>query len=211
MGRRTRPQLQGLVTVVTLAEEYDVRPGDYLLLQITGKLGFAIRVGQALAGDFSAYTHAAIVMDDGTLVAAQPGGARVDNLEEALASRPVAVSRNPLSPSERAKIVASARAAVGMPYSFLDYLSIVLLALRVRPEWLRRYVASTGHLICSQLVDVVYNSAGIHLFTDGRTPGDVTPGDLAYVGTIEHLGTGPVYTAPAVAADGEWWKRPTDA
>jgi hypothetical protein len=36
-------------------------------------------------------------------------------------------------------------------------------------------------MICSQLVDEAYLRAGVHLFDDGRDPGDVTPGDLLYV------------------------------
>jgi hypothetical protein len=42
----------------------------------------------------------------------------------------------------------------------------------------RDFVADEGHLICSQLVDEAYLRAGVHLFDDGRLPGDVTPGDL---------------------------------
>ncbi len=41
------------------------------------------------------------------------------------------------------------------------------------------YVASSKHMICSQLVDFVYMQSGIHLFNDGRWPGYVTPADLA--------------------------------
>jgi len=59
------------------------------------------------------------------------------------------------------------------------------------PGWLLDYVAGTGHIICSQLVDQCYLDAGVHLFDDGRFVGDVTPGDLAHVGTIENIGTGP--------------------
>jgi hypothetical protein len=40
------------------------------------------------------------------------------------------------------------------------------------------FIADSGHLICSQLVDLCYLRAGAHLFDDGRLPGDVTPGDL---------------------------------
>jgi hypothetical protein len=34
-------------------------------------------------------------------------------------------------------------------------------------------------MICSQLVDRCYDIAGVHLFDDGRKPGDVSPGDLS--------------------------------
>src|SRR4051794_28204282 len=78
----------------------------------------------------------------------------------------------------RARVAAAGRALVGTPYSFLDYLSLFLLHLGVRPAWLLRAVDNRRHMICSQLVDTAYEAAGLHLFADGRFPGDVTPGDL---------------------------------
>jgi hypothetical protein len=78
----------------------------------------------------------------------------------------------------RARVAAAGRALAGTPYSFLDYLSLFLLHLGIRPAWLLRAVDNRRHMICSQLVDTAYEAAGLHLFTDGRFPGDVTPGDL---------------------------------
>lgn len=174
---------------------YTPQPGDFFLSQIRGPLGFVIRLGQGLAGDWSRYTHAGIVLDDHTVMAAQPGGARIDTLESVLAFHPVAFSKNPLTDGQRSDIVAAARVLEGVPYSFLDYLSIVALAFGFKPTWLREWVANSGHMICSQLVDIVYESAGVCLFDDGRAPGDVTPGDLSHVGDIHHFDTGP-YSSP---------------
>jgi hypothetical protein len=42
----------------------------------------------------------------------------------------------------------------------------------------RDYVADTHHMICSQLVDYAYLSAGVRLFPYGEIPGDVIPADL---------------------------------
>jgi hypothetical protein len=92
----------------------------------------------------------------------------------------------------RDEIADAAVRLVGTPYGWLDYLSIALLHWlgadphdhRRRPllGWLRRLVVArvrTGRrLICSQLVDTVYATSGLHLFTDHRYSGDVTPGDL---------------------------------
>jgi len=67
-----------------------------------------------------------------------------------------------------------------VPYSFLDYAAIAAHRLHVPGAiLLRRYVRSTKHLICSQLVDAAYARAGVHLFDDGRWPGYVTPSELA--------------------------------
>lgn len=170
------------------------QPGDYFLTQIGGTLGLVIRILQGLTGDWSRYTHAGIVLDDETVIAAQPGGARIDPLRSVfnIRSRNVAFSANDwLSDEDRAEIVARARALEGTPYNFLDYVLLALLAFGIKPEWLRRRVHDTGHLICSQLVDEVYAEVGVELFADDRLSGDVTPGDLAHVGTITHYNTGP--------------------
>ena len=172
-----------------------VRPGDILLTQIGGPLGLVIRVAQALTGDYSRYTHVSIVLDDGTVMAGQPGGARIDPIERVTARGPVAHLVLELDDETRARIVGRARSYRGVPYSFLNYLSLLLVRFGVRPAWLLAFVAGTGHVICSQLADRVYSDVGVQLFRDGRFPGDVTPGDLAHVGTVRHLGTGP-------------WRRP---
>ena len=61
----------------------------------------------------------------------------------------------------------------------MDYFALALHRLGIPAPELKRYIGSSKHLICSQLVDLVYAEAGIHLFTDNRWPGYVTPADLA--------------------------------
>jgi len=46
------------------------------------------------------------------------------------------------------------------------------------PAAVRRRLANPKRLECSQLVDAAYLEAGVHLFSDGRIPGDVAPSDL---------------------------------
>lgn len=132
-----------------------------------------------MAGDSSKFTHAYIVLDDETVIAAQPGGARVDSLSD-YKNKAIYIQRD-LTEEQRAAIVAEARSLEGLPYSFLDYLAIALARLGIKPQWLKNYIANTGHMICSQLCDEVYRRAGINLFNDGRLPQEVTPGDLLYV------------------------------
>lgn len=170
-----------------------VRPGDYFLSQIEGTGGFFIRLMQLLAGDASRYTHAGIVLDDGTVVQAQPGGATIVPLTDVGGNGVLAFSHFDLTDEHRTAIVAAGRSYEGVPYSFLDYLSLGLATLGIRPDWLTNYIAKSNRMICSQLVDQSYLDAGVHLFEDGRIPGDVTPGDLAHVGLIHHAGTGPWY------------------
>jgi uncharacterized protein YycO len=153
-------------------------PGDFALTKISGITGRFVAAGQALVGDAAPVQHALLYVGDGQIVQAMPGGAELISLAEA--SEPVAWSTGhfKMTDQQRFNIAMEARSLVGTPYSFLDYASIALAHYRIRPRWVRDFVADTGHMICSQLVDEVYLRAGIHLFDDGRLPGDVTPGDL---------------------------------
>jgi cell wall-associated NlpC family hydrolase len=153
-------------------------PGDFALTRISGITGRAIAAGQAIIGDASPVQHALIYVGNGMIVQAMPGGAELISLEEA--SEPVIWSSGliPLTDSQRDAMVLEAVALVGTPYSYLDYVSLGLAHFRVRPAWVTDFIADSGHLICSQLVDEVYLRASVQLFDDGRLPGDVTPGDL---------------------------------
>lgn len=153
-------------------------PGDFGLTKIGGFTGKAIAAGQALIGDTAPVQHALVYVGNGLVVQAMPGGAEVIALEDASPVVEWSTGKIPLTDTERLDVGANALVLVGTPYSFMDYASIGLAHFRVRPAWVTDFIASTGHLICSQLVDEVYLRAGVHLFDDGRLPGDVTPGDL---------------------------------
>lgn len=162
-------------------------PGDFGLVSIPGAAGWLVRIGQWLNGDgFTTYEHAFLVLAkpnerNGLLIEAEPGGARCAPWPGNYANQDVTYSSWELTSAQRLAIYDAARRLEGTPYSWLDYLSLALVRLRIRPHWLQRYVANTGHMICSQLVDYCYQQAGVQLFDDGRLPGDVTPGDLARV------------------------------
>jgi hypothetical protein len=143
-----------------------------------GALGWWVGLGQFLIGDASPVQHAFVCVGD-HVVEAMPGGALLTPLDTYRGRGDVAWSRYPLTDAQRVVIVGRAVSLIGTPYSFLDYLAIALDHWGIRPKRLRRYVASSGHLICSALVDDCYRAAGVHLFADGRDVGDVTPGDLA--------------------------------
>lgn len=155
------------------------KPGDFGLVKIGGILGFFVSLGQHLAGDSSKYTHAFIVLEDNKVLAAQPGGARIDLLSDY--TNQAIYSSFDLTDTQRHDIVEQAKELEGIPYSFLDYLAIALARFGVKPKWLTKFIANKGHMICSQLVDFCYMKAGIHLFNDDRLPQEVTPGDLLYI------------------------------
>jgi len=147
-------------------------PGDIGLTKIGGLAGAFVNFGQ-----WFVVQHALVYVGDGKVVQAMPSGAELINLEDASPVVMWSTDRINLSTEERFRISVEALSLVGTPYSFLDYVSIALERLGVRPRLVRDYVAATGHLICSQLVVLAYERASINLFP-GTFPGDVTPGDL---------------------------------
>ncbi|WP_035796407.1 C40 family peptidase [Kitasatospora mediocidica] len=155
------------------------QPGDIGLTSIVGAVGWGIRLGEFLLGDgVTPYEHAFIVLDDNTLLEAEPGGARIAGLDE-YAGRHVEYVSPELSTEQRYAICAAARNLINTPYSAADYFAIAAHRFHIPAPGLRRYISDRGHMICSQLVDQCYQDAGVQLFNDGRWPGFVTPADLA--------------------------------
>ena len=163
------------------------RPGDFGVVHVQGAVGWLIRIGQWILGDgFADYEHAFVVVDadaDGLrIVEAEPRGARCVHLS-IYSGRDIRIYQAP--DEARDRIIAAAMSLVGTPYSFLDYAALALWRFKILDHRiaaasviLRGYVQAVGHMMCSQLVDYSYELAGVHLFTDGRLPQDVTPADL---------------------------------
>lgn len=133
-----------------------------------------------MTGDSSVWTHVFLVLDDNTVIQAMPSGAEIVPLAGYLEPGAALFLHDwpETTPEQRQAIVAEARKLVGTPYSFADYVGLAFLGVGIRPRFIRRYVANSGRMICSQLVDEVYKRAGVHLFNDGRPSQDVTPGDI---------------------------------
>jgi cell wall-associated NlpC family hydrolase len=171
----------------------NAKPGDFFLVSFDGKNpnirntgkwlkhGGAIRLAQLAAGEgFSQYEHAGIYVGDGKVIEASNGGTvltdwHYDNEDVEWSSGII----NPTA-AQRIRIVNAAYGYVGTPYSWPDYAAIAAKKLNLLPATnsLKDYVASTKHMICSQLVDQTYNDAEYHLFNDERWPGYVMPGSL---------------------------------
>lgn len=159
----------------------DALTGQYGLTKIRGRVGWWVGLGQFVIGDASAFTHAFVVVGK-DVVEAMPSGAQLTPLSvytDGARAKDTVFSDLDLTDTQRAVICSAARDLIGTPYSFADYLALALDHWGIRPKWLRRYIADSKRLICSALVDHVMLQAGVHLFSDGRDPGDVTPGDLA--------------------------------
>lgn len=148
-------------------------PGTIGLTSTPDLSGAIIRLGTR-----SPINHVFIVLAGGQLFEARPSGAGLNNLSR----YPHASFRTDIIPTDeqRGAIIASVTGLMGTPYNWLDIAALswwCLTGNRV-PVKVQRRIEDTKTLICSQLVDLVYERAGIHLFDDGRLPGAVTPGDL---------------------------------
>lgn len=157
------------------------KPGDFAVTTVRGNVGFLISLGEWLNGSrFGHWDHAFVYVGDGQLVEAEPGGARLAGLDE-YQGQPVLWSTGhiELTDEQRTAICGAARSFIGVPYGFSDYLALALWHFRLRIPWAKRVMASSRSMICSELCDFAYEAAGVHLFADGRAPGDVTPADLA--------------------------------
>jgi len=160
---------------------YTPKAGDFGLVAIKGGVGRLIRIGQWLAGDgYADYEHAFIYVGNNEVVEARPKGAGYASLAAYTDVDWYACPDVDGSNAVGIHIAQIAVALKGTPYSFVDYAALAAIAahLPLSSRLLRHYVADSGHMICSQLVDYCYMKAGVHLFNDGRLPGDVTPGDL---------------------------------
>lgn len=162
------------------------QPGDFGLA--TAAPWYAdrlIRAGEWLNGDgFSQYSHAFVVVDGGMVVEAEPGGARLTPLADYTqhgVGGSLAFSSWELTDEQRHHLCVVARSLVGIGYSWADYFAIAAHRLHVPAPGLKAYIESCGHMICSQLTDYIYSTQDLHMFSDGRWPGFVTPADLSHV------------------------------
>ena len=158
---------------------YDPLPGDWAVVSTGGDTGKLISIGEWLAGDaFGPWDHAFVCVAPGKILQAEPGGSRIDNLGtyghiQWHASR--------LTGKQYTAIPQLAASMTGIPYSALDYFALAAHHLHIPAPHLQAYIADTGHMICSQLVDEFMLRLGVHLFADGRWPGYVMPADLAAI------------------------------
>jgi len=157
------------------------QPGMIGLTHINGGVGKAIRVGQWLNGEgFSTWEHAFVFLPGGLIIEAEPGpgGARIVpfNYSDVYWCEGIFKLLPPTTnPTELGHVAESLK---GVPYSFADYAALSAHRLNIPAPHLRKYVADTGHMICSQLADEFYKRLGAHIFVDNRWSGDVTPASL---------------------------------
>lgn len=78
---------------------------------------------------------------------------------------------------------------IGTPYNFVDdvvlatvwiigKLTRVSVPTHIVPRAIARRLSDPRRLQCAQLCDLALQAGGVHVFQDGRLPGDVVPGDF---------------------------------
>jgi hypothetical protein len=146
--------------------------GAYMVVATQGRIAAAIRWFT-----HSKVNHAAVYVDAGMIVEAQPGGAC---LTPALHYGTAIWSVPKFTPQVGYAIANCARDLVGTPYNFLDIAAqaVVRLFHWHAPDWALRRLSTSKRLQCAQLVDEAYRRAGVQLFKDARPEGLVAPSDL---------------------------------
>jgi hypothetical protein len=148
------------------------------LTKISGDVGKGIELGQWLNGEgFQQWEHAFVLLPSAMILEAEPGGARIVPIHYSTVYWCGGLYT--LYPWGTTKVMEEeAQKLKGVPYSFADYAALAAHRLHIPAPNLRGYIASTGHMICSQLADAFYQRLGGHIFADDRWNGDVTPAGL---------------------------------
>lgn len=189
--------------------ERSPRAGALGFSTIAGHVGGWVSWGQALLHDACRFTHVFQVVEpvgsrrwpDGLIQEAMPSGMRVRPLAPRLIPG-YAFRDLELSDQQRSRVFEIACSFMpdlathrddqigtwrlrGPGYSFVSYAVLAMsqnAATRaLTPDGMvKKYVDKSGRWICSQHADEFQRRLGNNLFTDGRWPKDVTPGDLWY-------------------------------
>jgi cell wall-associated NlpC family hydrolase len=169
--------------------------GAFFLAVIPGLMGRSVSAAQAFTRGGSLWTHSGLYIGSGHVVQAEPGGVQIRRfphrpstgepvlwsdapIQRHLADAPHITAR--YEAQLRKRVADAALQLVDSPYAWLDYVAIAGAEWKV-PGWqrLRSRVDGKGQFLCSSLVDRAYERAGVHLFSDQRPAGQVTPADLA--------------------------------
>jgi hypothetical protein len=171
--------------------ESDLQPGDIAAVRVNSDAGRLIDFVETLSGDgFTEWAHCVVYIGNAMVLQAEPGGAKIVKRTPLIKPGDIwSTGFIDITPEARTTVKNLAYSGyVGIPYSALDYFAIAGHRLHMPdlPIWpqqghlvsLQRYIADTGHMICSQLADNFVQKLGVHLFTDNRWPGYVTPADI---------------------------------
>jgi uncharacterized protein YycO len=149
-------------------------PGLYFVVKTHGFVPWVIRRATR-----SPFDHAGVILEDGAIVEAEPGGVRLGHLSEYYGCRIAINSGDEITVQQRAAVVAAARATIGIRYDDLAIADDGLETLGVHWQWLARRAAGNGELICSALVARAGRAAGLDWSCGQPDFEQVTPALLA--------------------------------
>ena len=146
--------------------------GQIGIVSTTGFMSWLIRIVTR-----SDVNHAVVDLGDGTIASAEPGGVRLrlhDHFPNTI------WSHFEESPEQASSVTTFAREQLGTKYAYFDDLLIGIAQITgVRtPNWIQRRLASNDSYECAELADASLQAGGVHVFTDGRVPSAVFPGDF---------------------------------
>lgn len=168
------------MTTATVTSTFTPQPGDIGLVTMGGESGKLIRLGQWLNGNgFENFEHAFVYLGSNLIIEAEPGGAKITSLHYDYTQIHWCAGISKLwDDAQRSHVLSAARRYQDTPYSVVDYFALVAKRLHLFLPGLKKYVASSKHMICSQLADQIALDCGVQIFDYNYWTGYVTPGGL---------------------------------
>lgn len=149
--------------------------GLYFVVQTHGFVPWVIRRATR-----SPYDHAGIIVDNaGTIIEAEPGGVRLGHLWEYKGCRIAINTGEDVTVAQRTTVADVARAMVGIPYGDLQIADDGLECLGWHWRWLAKRAGADHEVVCSQLVAMAGQAAGLDWLGGAATVAEVTPAMLA--------------------------------
>jgi hypothetical protein len=150
-----------------------MQAGDIILVQGDGIISVGIEL--ISRGSFS---HSGIVTSEGTIIEATADGV----VEVPIHYEHYAIYEVlGITSEEREKVVAAARKSLGTPYDYLQNVGFGINAIRklIGLPIIANLLDLDNQVVCSALVDLSFEKAGIRLRED-LEPGHITPIGITY-------------------------------
>lgn len=148
--------------------------GLYGVVKTRGLIPWIIR--RATRGQFD---HAFVILEDGAIIEAEPGGVKIGHLSEYYRNQVAINSDEEITVQQRAVVVATARAMVGKPYNDLAIADDGLESFGWHWRRLLKWASGDGEVVCSQLVAIAGQAAGLDWRGGAATATETTPAMLA--------------------------------
>lgn len=148
--------------------------GLYGVVKTSGLVPWIIRMGTH--GQFD---HAFVILEDGAIVEAEPGGVRLGHLSEYYGCRIAINSAEDMTVQQRSVVATTAKAMIGKAYNDLAIADDGLECLGWHWRWLLSRASGDGEVVCSQMVALAGQAAGLDWRGGAKTTTEVTPAMLA--------------------------------